>query len=169
MPGSGKDTLSQAIKERGYKVIVMSEVLKERYAKEALPGERIMDFAFRMRRERGRGFVAELTLEKLNPKDKVVVINGVRNWEEVEVFRRVGETVLIAIHSSPKTRYQRLIKRGRAEDKGYEDLAKRDFEELQMGIGNVIAMADYVLTNEGDVEDFIKRGIELLEKVSRDP
>jgi len=169
MPGSGKDTLSQAIKERGYKVIVMSEVLKERYAKEALPGERLMDFAFRMRRERGRGFVAELTLEKVDPKDKVVVINGVRNWEEVEVFRRVGETVLIAIHSSPKTRYERLIKRGRVEDKKYEDLAKRDFEELQMGIGNVIAMADYVLTNEGDVEDFIKRGIELVEKVSRDP
>jgi Dephospho-CoA kinase len=169
MPGSGKDTLSQAIKERGYKVIVMSEVLKERYAKDALPGERLMDFAFRMRRERGRGFVAELTLEKLDPKDKVVVINGVRNWEEVEVFRRVGETVLIAIHSSPKTRYERLIKRGRVEDKKYEDLAKRDFEELQMGIGNVIAMADYVLTNEGDVEDFIKRGIELVEKVSRDP
>jgi dephospho-CoA kinase len=169
MPGSGKDTLSQAIKERGYKVIVMSDVLKERYAKEALPGERLMDFAFRMRRERGRGFVAELTLEKLDPKDKVVVINGVRNWEEVEVFRRVGETVLIAIHSSPKTRYERLIKRGRTEDKKYEDLAKRDFEELQMGIGNVIAMADYVLTNEGDVEDFISRGIELVEKVSRDP
>ncbi len=169
MPGSGKDTLSQAIKERGYKVIVMSEVLKERYAKEALPGERIMDFAFRMRREKGRGFVAELTLEKFDPKDKVVVINGVRNWEEVEVFRRVGETVLIAIHSSPKTRYERLIKRGRAEDKKYEDLAKRDFEELQMGIGNVIAMADYVLTNEGDVEGFIRRGIELVEKVSRDP
>jgi len=63
MPGSGKDTLSQAIKERGYKVIVMSEVLKERYAKEALPGERLMDFAFRMRRERGRGFVAELPRE----------------------------------------------------------------------------------------------------------
>jgi len=77
--------------------------------------------------------------------------------------------VLIAIHSSPKTRYERLIKRGRAEDKKYEDLAKRDFEELQMGIGNVIAMADYVLTNEGDVEDFISQGIELVEKVSRDP
>ncbi|MCG2871312.1 MAG: AAA family ATPase [Sulfolobales archaeon] len=169
MPGSGKDTLSQAIKERGYKVIVMSEVLKERYAKEALPGERLMDFAFRMRRERGRGFVAELTLEKLDPRDKVVVINGVRNWEEVEVFRRVGEIVLIAIHSSPKTRYERLIKRGRTEDKKYEDLAKRDFEELQMGIGNVIAMADYVLTNEGDVEGFIRQGIELVEKVSRDP
>ena len=86
MPGSGKDTLSQAIKERGYKVIVMSEVLKERYAKEALPGERLMDFAFRMRRERGRGFVAELTLEKLDPKDKVVVINGVRNWEDCLLY-----------------------------------------------------------------------------------
>ncbi len=63
----------------------------------------------------------------------------------------------------------RLVKSSGAEDKKYEDLAKRDFEELQMGIGNVIAMADYVLTNEGDVEDFISRGIELAEKVSRDP
>ncbi len=169
MPGSGKDTLTQALRERGYKVIVMSEVLKERYSREARPGERLMDFAFRMRKERGRGFVAELTLEKLSKDDKVVVINGVRNWEEVEVFRRAGGTTIIAVHSSPKSRYSRLVARGRTEDLKYDDLAKRDFEELEMGIGWVIAMADYVLVNEGSVDEFIRNGVELVEKVIGDP
>ena len=169
MPGSGKDTLSEELRKRGYKVVVMSEVLKEKYAKEALPGERLMDFAFRMRREHGRGVVAKMTLEKLSPQDRVVIINGVRNWEEVETFRRFGKAVLIAIHSPPEERYRRLAERRRAEDMKYDDLRKRDFEELEMGIGTVIALADYVIVNEGTLDEFIRRGVELVEKVIRDP
>ncbi len=169
MPGSGKDTLSDELRRRGYKVIVMSEVLKERYSKEALPGERLMDFAFRMRKEHGRGVVAKMTLEKIRPEDRVVIINGVRNWEEVETFREFGRAVLIAIHSPPELRYRRLMERRRTEDMKYDDLRKRDFEELEMGIGAVIALADYVIVNDGTLEEFIRRGVELVEKVIRDP
>jgi hypothetical protein len=54
MPGSGKGELSRLFQEKGIKVIVMSDVLRERYRAEAKEGERLMDFAFRMRVYTGR-------------------------------------------------------------------------------------------------------------------
>ncbi|MEJ2774935.1 MAG: AAA family ATPase [Sulfolobus sp.] len=166
MPGSGKGVLSELFKEKGVKVIVMSDVLRERYEREKREGERLMDFAKRMRQTYGRGVVAKLCLEKINGEEKVVVFDGVRNWEEIEEFRKVGEVVIINVHAPPRLRYERLLKRGRSDDTlTFEGLNKRDFEELEMGIGVVIALADYVIVNDGTIEEFKRRAEELINRL----
>ena len=166
MPGSGKGELAKLFKEKGVKVITMSDVLRERYMKEAKQGERLMDFAFRMRQQYGKGVVAKMCLEKLEGNEEVVVFDGVRNWEEIEEFKKKGEVIIINVHASPKVRYERLLKRGRKDDAmTIEGLIKRDFEELEMGIGTVIALADYVIVNDKGLEEFKREAEELINRL----
>ncbi|AHC51564.1 hypothetical protein SUSAZ_06140 [Sulfolobus acidocaldarius SUSAZ] len=166
MPGSGKGQLSDLFRKRGIKVIVMSDALKEKYYRDAKPGEKLMDFAKRMREIFGKGVVAKLCIEKLNGTEDVVVIDGVRNWEEIEEFEKVGKVIIIAVHASRSIRYSRLMNRGREDDStSLHDLMKRDFDELQMGIGTVIALADYVITNDSSIEEFNKRAEDLINRL----
>ena len=165
MPGSGKGELAKLFQEINVKVITMSDVLREKYYKEAKEGERLMDFAIRMRKLYGKGVVAKMSIEKIR-NEKVVVFDGVRNWEEIEEFKKLGDVIIIAVHSPPRVRYERLLKRARKDDTlTVEGLIKRDWEELEMGIGNVIALADYVLVNDTTVEEFKNKAKELIKRL----
>jgi dephospho-CoA kinase len=74
--------------------------------------------------------------------------------------------VIINVHAPPRLRYERLLKRGRSDDTlTFEGLNKRDFEELEMGIGVVIALADYVIVNDGTIEEFKRRAEELINRL----
>ncbi len=58
----------------------------------------------------------------------------------------------MAIHASPKTRFQRLLSRGRSDDpKTWETFYERDNRELNVGLGHVIALADTVVVNESTI------------------
>jgi dephospho-CoA kinase len=86
----------------------------------------------------------------------LIIIEGVRSRYEVDMFReRWGEDFrIMAVHASPGTRFRRLLGRGRADDPkdrfGFEE---RDRRELAWGLGEVIAIADIMLLNEGTLED----------------
>ncbi|WP_338601866.1 AAA family ATPase [Sulfolobus tengchongensis] len=169
MPGSGKSEFSKILKEKGARIIVMSDVVKKRYSIEAKPGERLMDFAKRLREIYGDGVVARLSVEELeSSKYNLVAFDGVRSLAEVEEFRRLlGDDIyIVAIHSPPKLRYKRMIERMRSDDsKEVSDLIRRDREELNLGIGEVIAMADYIIVNDSTYEEFKKRCDEVIDRV----
>jgi dephospho-CoA kinase len=90
----------------------------------------------------------------------------VRSLEEVEEFRKVGDAKIIAVHSSPKTRYERLSRRGRSDDpKSWEEFRERDLRELDVGIGRVISLADEIIINEGTLEDLKENTLKVFRKV----
>lgn len=160
MPGSGKSVFSEAARELGVPVVSMGDVVRLEAAKRGLgqDAKAMAQLARALREERGAHAVAELTLER-TPPAPVVVIEGVRSLEEVEFFRKAFEkVVVVAIHSSPRTRFSRLSARRREDDpKGWEEFVERDKRELAMGIGAVIALADYVLVNENvSREEFLR-------------
>jgi dephospho-CoA kinase len=71
------------------------------------------------------------------------------------VFRRAfgDELTVVAVHASPKTRYERMLKRRRTDDAGsIEAFQARDLRELGWGLGDVIATADVMLVNESSLE-----------------
>jgi dephospho-CoA kinase len=79
----------------------------------------------------------------------VVVIDGIRSMAEIEIFRRAGHVKLIAIAASPGRRFGLLTRRGRSDDPSdVERFNIRDERELSIGIGNAIALADEVVSNE---------------------
>ena len=125
--------------------------------------------ALKLREERGPAAVAELCFPLIDRAGPVVLVEGIRSMDEVEAFRaRYGRAVVLAIHSSPKTRFERLRARGRSDDPGsWEEFCERDRVELSMGIGAAIALADHMIVNEGEVEELREEAKRLLEELLR--
>jgi len=168
MPGSGKSIVAKAAKDLGLKVYNMGDVVREYTMKYygVITPETMRETSRKLRGMYGKNIVAVKTLERIDPSENVVVIDGVRSLDEVEVFRRSGETIIIAVHASPKTRYERLVKRGRLGDpSNWEDFVKRDMLELSFGLGNVIALADYMIVNETTIEEAYMGAYNILKKL----
>src|SRR5436853_5546244 len=85
------------------------------------------------------------------------LVVGVGWRSELEVFRLAfgDDLSVVAVHASPRTRYERMLRRRRTDDAGsIEAFRARDLRELSWGLGDVIATADVMLVNEGTLEEF---------------
>jgi len=105
-----------------------------------------------LRELEGPAAVAKRCIPKVKEANgRIVVIDGVRSLAEVEIFRKhFPNFVLVALHASPETRYQRLSRRKRSDDPtNWETFMERDQRELGVGMGAVIAAADHTIMNEG--------------------
>jgi len=175
MPGCGKSIFTEVATRYGLPVISMGDCVREETEKRGLEPtpENVAKISIKLREELGEGAIAHLTIKKirelnLDRYEDIVVIDGVRSLAEVEVFKQFfNKTLIVAIHASPSVRYDRILKRGRADDaKTPEQLRKRDLRELGFGIGNVIALADIMLINEDkSKEEFAKECEQVIKKV----
>jgi dephospho-CoA kinase len=168
MPGAGKSIIAKAATDLGLPVYNMGDVIRDETMR--LYGEITPEYmreTSRIVRERyGEDYVARKTIERIQERSGVIVIDGVRSLIEVEVFRKFGDTVILAIHASPRTRFERIKRRGRPGDPDkWEDFVKRDMTELSFGLGNVIALADYMIVNEGTVEEAYRGAYSILSKL----
>jgi len=92
-----------------------------------------------------------------------------RSLNEADIFKEnFQKFCLIAIHSSPDTRFQRLARRGRSDDtSNWQIFNDRDMRELGVGLGNVIAMAEQMVINDRSAEQAevkIKEALGRIEK-----
>jgi dephospho-CoA kinase len=161
MPFSGKSEAVKIAKKQGIRVVRMGDMIWEETKKQGLElnDQNVGRIANDMRKTHGKNIWAKRTLEKINSMKRtdLLVIDGVRNIEEVETFEKeLGKDfLLIAIEVSDETRHKRAMIRGRKDDSMDTDLIKeRDRRELSWGLGNVIASADSVVINEGGIEEF---------------
>ncbi|RLF04135.1 MAG: dephospho-CoA kinase [Thermoprotei archaeon] len=172
MPGAGKTVVAEIARSMGLKVYSMGDVVREEVLKEKgyLSWEEIKRVMFELRQKEGPKAIAKrVTKALMRDTWEIVVIEGVRSLDEIEEFKTIGKVVVLAIHSSPIDRYIRLKNRAREGDpKSFEELQERDFKELSLGLGNVIALADYMIVNDGTLEDFKEEAKKvLLELIKR--
>ena len=174
MPGSGKSKIVKEFEKRGFPSVSMGDIVREETAKRGLEltRENVAKVSIRLRQELGQNAVAKLTVEKVKEllrNSGVVVVDGVRSLDEVGTFRSAfpgEEIVIIAVHTPPKQRFERLKARGRHDDpKTWEDFEERDWKELKFGIGNVIAMADHMLVNDGSREEYVENVRRLVDRI----
>ena len=118
----------------------------------------MMDFAIEIREEMGEDAVAKLVVRKLKEmSEKLIIVDGVRSLKEIDYFSKYAKVVIVAVHASPRERFRRLSRRGRRDDpKTWEEFRERDIKELNIGIGQVIALADVMVVNELNEESVIK-------------
>ncbi len=166
MSGSGKTTLANKFRARGVAAVTMGDVIRDLAQEKGLPPtpENLGRLATGIREEGGADAVAKLCVEKIEDiPDDIVLVDGIRSIKEVEVFHDRFEVAVIAVFASQETRYTRLTARGRSDDpKELFTFKARDDRELSFSLGHAIALADYIILNEGRLEDFEKEFEKLL-------
>ena len=157
MPGSGKSVVVRVAKESGYDVVVMGDVIRKEAERRHLPPDpaslgRIM---LELRRTEGKAVIAKRSLPKIRKAARSkVIVDGIRSLSEIEEFKKnFARFSFIAVHSSPETRFKRIYRRRRSDDpENREIFHERDMRELSVGLGDAIAMAEYIVINEGKLE-----------------
>ncbi len=168
MPGCGKEEFLAVASKAGFTVIRMGDVVREGAARRGIrpSDEGVGGLADDERRIYGPDVWARRTLERVAADQ--TIIDGVRSMDEVAHFQESfgRHLAVVAVHASPQTRHKRIAKRGREDDVlSEEDFHQRDRRELRWGLGQVIALADYVIVNEGSLEKFHKEAQRVLRNV----
>ena len=172
MPCSGKSEAVRIAKEMSIPVIRMGDMVWEEVTNRGLPlnEKHIGTIANQMREDFGKDIWAQRKLEKITSFEKsdYVVIDGIRNVEEIESFKKeLGKDfIIIAVTASDETRQKRFLQRGREDDsRNIRDLEQRDKRELRWGLDTVIASADIVVSNEGDLNDLRNEIQKILDRI----
>jgi len=158
MPGAGKSIVSSVVREMGYHVYSMGDVVRneaERLGVAPTPVD-LGRITLELRKEKGSAIVARMLVDRLmKNKDETVVVEGVRSMDEVYEFRRHFKVNILVVVSPPQTRYFRLKSRNRSDDpRDLADFEERDKRELGLGMLKVIDSADMRILNESDEETF---------------
>ena len=162
MPGSGKSEAMEVAKARGHPVVRMGDLIWEEVDRQGLPrdAKHVGEVANAMRESHGKDVWARRTAERVRQVAKgqrLVLIDGVRSHEEVQTLRgELGQDfLLVAIHTDPDHRFERMVHRGRADDSTDVNVLKaRDEREMNWGIARTIALADEMLVNDGTLDEF---------------
>ena len=171
MPGAGKTEAVQVAKARGIQVLRMGDAVWDEVRRRDLPLEAAVvgRIASEMRGTNGPEIWATWSLDAVDKKADLVVIDGIRSTAELVAFKEAlgPDFVLVLIDCSDDVRMARITSRGRDDDTGtlgaFQD---RDRRELGWGLGDVVVAAEVVIPNEGTVEDLHRRVHELLDKLA---
>ncbi|HUT17344.1 MAG TPA: AAA family ATPase [Acidobacteriota bacterium] len=171
MPGSGKSLVVKTAQQEGYAVVVMGDVIREETQKHGLKPtpKNIGKVMLKLREKGGNSIIADKCIPKIEQqKSGKVIVDGLRSPSEVDAFKtHFSKFSLIAVHASPETRFNRLYRRRRSDDPdGWELFHERDMRELNVGLGNAIAMAEHFIINEkkGDVKIKVKETLRVIEE-----
>ena len=165
MPGAGKSTVASFLKDKGFAVVTMGDVIREEAKRQGLEPTDVNlgKMMLKLRQDLGPGAVGQIVLQKLQRdhandnssgvggSDKNysnVVIDGIRSVAEIEVLKKVGHVRLLAIHASEDTRFNYLRRRGRADaPSDSNEFTGRDKRELSVGVSEAIALSNEMISN----------------------
>lgn len=161
MPASGKTLVAEVAKEMGIFTLSTGDIVREETQRRDMTynemnERKVAEWFHEHGRERE---LMRRIIDKIiqaNHPDPIV-LEGLRSPEQInELKKRLwGEKIsIIAVHASPRVRWERERIRPRFDHKGYVDTKLRDRTELSHGLGDLIAMADYVIVNDKSLREF---------------
>lgn len=166
---SGKDTVANYLKTKGYANYSLSDIVREECDKRGLPKDRdtLSELANELRRNFGNSVLAGRAMEKIK-KDGIayaasIVITSIRSPEEAATLKRLPDFKLIAVDAPIELRYQRTRERGREGDFiSFENFKRQEGLEMTGGaekqnIRAVMQLADETITNDGTTDELHKK------------
>ena len=168
MPGCGKGEFVAQAEQFGYSIMSLGDIVRKETLKRGGDVKDSGKTAIQLRTELGEAALAICALPYISENEKYL-IDGIRSHAEVSLFTSRHDAVVVGIHASPQTRFDRLRSRGRADDPdSRETFDERDRRELGFGIGDAIALADHMLINEGGIGTFHESVREWLERTEHE-
>jgi dephospho-CoA kinase len=165
MPGAGKSTVASLLHRDGFAIVTMGDVIREEAKRHNLEmnDSNLGNLMLNLRKSKGPAAIAYLILKKmeqeLNATDNIV-IDGIRSVAEVNVLKSLGHVKLLAVHASADMRYKHIKERGRSDVAlDSNDFRIRDKRELKIGISEVIALSDEVVSNNNLTKDELRNKV----------
>lgn len=142
--------------DHGLPVVVMGDVVRREAERRGIrqSPRNMRRLMLKLREEKGEAAVAGLCIPSIRGAgSNAIVIDGVRSLAEVRRFRELADTVLLGVFSPRSLRFKRLRRRRRGDaPRTLKELTLRDMTEIDVGLGDVFTLADYVLVNDRDMK-----------------
>jgi dephospho-CoA kinase len=169
---SGKGAIARYLGKKGFLYFSLSDILRNELKRRGKRSDReaLLALGNELREEEGAGILAELILKCL-PGGRSCVIDSIRNPAEVEALRKRKDFMLVAVEAPIGARFERIKNRGREQDpktfEAFVELEERESrgkEDNHQQLARTIALADFVISNDGTLEDLEDK----VEKLMRD-
>lgn len=170
MPGSGKSEAASFLQKKGIPFVRLGDLTDETVKKMSLPlnpeSEKLV--REKLRKEHGMAVYAlkaETKIRTLLASHSVISLDGLYSWEEyVFLKKHFAQLTVIHVYAEPEVRYKRLADRV-VRPVSSEQARARDLSELEkLNKGGPIAIADYMIENNGDNIEHLQSQIETLMK-----
>lgn len=174
--GSGKGTVVKYLKTKGFSHYSSSDVLKRILSErsELSTRENLSNLANELMKEY-EGGVLHFSNQYANDEEKKdYILEALHRVSEGEYLKKIGG-IILGIDADIKTRYERISQRKEGEkdnvtfDKFVSDSDREDDGKIGSGpnIRAVMAMANYIIMNNGTVEELQVQVDDFLTKFRR--
>ena len=175
--GSGKEVVKDFFKKKfNCYYVTLSDVIRAEMEKKkgTLNRQTLQDMGNEMRKKYGPHILAKLAVEYLGRDKQAIIVDGIRNVAEVDYLKGKfkDDFKLIAVDAPQEIRFQRIIDRGKDDPKVWEEFVKADErdqgkDELESGlhVKDCVERADFLIINDGGLEDLEKKVDEVAQKI----
>lgn len=174
LAGSGKTTVIDHLTEKGYPKVYFGSIIMDALKAAGLEPTRENQLAMRakLQNDLGEEAVTQRVIDQVRhlaeAGQHVIVLDGPGTWGAYRMVKHAfpGELTIVALLTSRHHRHHRLVIR--THDPLTEDEStERDLDEIEvLGKGNVIAMADYFVTNDGTPDELLATVDQLLPTIT---
>ena len=172
--GSGKDTVADYIKHRYHAISLrfsdpIKEILRMFFDRPSRADQGWLAVTFKERFGKDI-FCRALEKKLLVIQGGIVTLNGLRYPEDLTFLRSLENAVLIYVTASRETRWKRVVGRGEKSD---DDLSFEEFVameeslETERFIPTIGKEAEYIIENEGSMDDLLCALDEVMKDILR--
>lgn len=160
LTGSGKSATVEYLTGKNYPKVYFGGVIYDEMVKAGIPQGEENEKKFRVdiREKYGQDFVVNEIIKQIhglaNAGQKRIIADGLYSWDEYKAMKHEfsGELTVVAVITSKHLRYHRLLTRENRPQTEADSIA-RDWAEIEtLQKGGPIAMADYFVINDSDIE-----------------
>ena len=163
MCGSGKSEVVKFFEGHGYKKVYFGGVVMDEIKRLGLEVNEANERMTRenLRKEFGMGAMAVKSLDKIEEFYMTgnVVIESLYSWDEYKIVKDKfgGSFKLLTVYTTKSLRYERLANRP-VRPLTEEEACSRDYSEIEkLDKGGPIAFTDYLVINDGTLEELNKK------------
>jgi len=171
---SGKDTAANYLAEKyGGKNFsfsgMLADVLKRFYLE--ITRDNYIKISEALREKFGDDLMSKTLAADISKDDhQIISVSNVRRPSDVTYLKNLPGFVLVEIFADPKTRYERLIKRGEKSDdsnKTYKQFLADHQRSTELTIDEIATTAKFKIDNNGSLEELYRQLDNLISKLKQ--
>lgn len=170
---AGKGEVANYLKSLGFNYFSLSDVIRNELDKNSMlkTRENMINLGNKLRINQGNGVLAK-KIKEILPPDENVVIDSIRNPEEVEELKKLPGFVMVGVDALEETRFTRMLERKRPGDPKTIEEFRGINEDMKAEHGqrvqSCMKMADCIILNNMPIEQLHNKINKLLKDIGYD-